>query len=205
MITSQGQVLDGSQFGMWIDKTITEYKPNTIVEIGTWKGLGTTKRIIDSIEKNQITPTFISLESNLSLYEIATINLKDKLNTVKLVRGRIVDKEDVESFLSKNQITEQMKGWLRSDLNDYMNCENVLNQIPETIDFLLLDGGEFSTYHEWIALKERTKIVALDDTLTLKCKQIREELLNDENYKVIIDSSDRNGFAIFIKNEHNSI
>ena len=28
---------------------------------------------------------------------------------------------------------------------------------------------------------------------------------NDENYKVIIDSSDRNGFAIFIKNEHNSI
>jgi hypothetical protein len=190
---------------MWIDKTITDYKPNTIVEIGTWKGLGTTKRIIDSIEKNQITPTFISLESNLSFYETATRNLKDKLNTVKLIRGRIVGEEEIESFLSKNEITEQMMGWLRSDLNDYVSCENVLNQIPETIDFLLLDGGEFSTYHEWIVLKERTKIIALDDTLTLKCKQIREELLNDENYKVIIDSSDRNGFTIFIKNEHVSI
>jgi hypothetical protein len=204
-MTTQGQVLDGSQFGMWIDKTITDYKPNTIVEIGTWKGLGTTKRIIDSIEKNQITPTFISLESNLPFYETATRNLKDKLNTVKLIRGRIVGEEEIDAFLSKNQITEQMMSWLRSDLNDYMNCENVLNQLPETIDFLLLDGGEFSTYHEWIMLKDRTKIIALDDTLTLKCKQIREELLTDENYKVIIDSSDRNGFAIFIKNEHISI
>ena len=204
-MTTEGQILNGSQFGTWIDKIITDYKPNTIVEIGTWKGLGSTKRIIDSIEKNQIKPTFISLESNLSFYETAKRNLKDKLNEVKLIRGRIVGEEEIESFLSKNEITEQMMGWLRSDLNDYVSCENVLNQIPETIDFLLLDGGEFSTYHEWIVLKERTKIIALDDTLTLKCKQIREELLNDENYKVIIDSSDRNGFAIFIKNEHNSI
>ena len=77
-MTTQGQVLNGSPFRMWIDKTITDYKPNTIVEIGTWKGLRTTKRIIDSIEKNQITPTFISLESNLSFYETATRNLKDK-------------------------------------------------------------------------------------------------------------------------------
>lgn len=204
-MTTEGQILNGSQFGTWIDKIITDYKPNTIVEIGTWKGLGSTKRIIDSIEKNQIKPTFISLESNLSFYETAKRNLKDKLNEVKLIRGRIVGEEEIESFLSKNEITEQMMGWLRSDLNDYVSCENVLNQIPETIDFLLLDGGEFSTYHEWVVLKDRTKIIALDDTLTLKCKQIREELLNDENYKVIIDSSDRNGFAIFIKNEHNSI
>ena len=204
-MTTEGQILNGSQFGTWIDKIITDYKPNTIVEIGTWKGLGSTKRIIDSIEKNQIKPTFISLESNLSFYETAKRNLKDKLNEVKLIRGRIVGEEEIESFLSKNEITEQMMGWLRSDLNDYVSCENVLNQIPETIDFLLLDGGEFSTYHEWVVLKDRTKIIALDDTLTLKCKQIREELLNDENYKVIIDSSDRNGFTIFIKNEHVSI
>lgn len=204
-MTTEGQILNGSQFGTWIDKIITDYKPNTIVEIGTWKGLGSTKRIIDSIEKNQMKPTFISLESNLSFYETAKRNLKDKLNEVKLIRGRIVGEEEINLFLSENEITEQMMGWLRSDLNDYVSCENVLNQIPETIDFLLLDGGEFSTYHEWVVLKDRTKIIALDDTLTLKCKQIREELLNDENYKVIIDSSDRNGFAIFIKNEHNSI
>jgi hypothetical protein len=204
-MTTEGQILNGSQFGTWIDKIITDYKPNTIVEIGTWKGLGSTKRIIDSIEKNQMKPTFISLESNLSFYETAKRNLKDKLNEVKLIRGRIVGEEEINLFLSENKITNQMQDWLRSDLNDYVSCENVLNQIPETIDFLLLDGGEFSTYHEWVILKDRTKIVALDDTLTLKCKQIREELLNDENYKVIIDSSDRNGFAIFIKNEHNSI
>ena len=60
-MNSQGQILDGSQFGVWIDKIITEYKPNTIVEIGTWKGLGSTKRIIDSIIKNKIDPVRISI------------------------------------------------------------------------------------------------------------------------------------------------
>jgi hypothetical protein len=93
-----------------------------------------------------------------------------------------------------------MKVWLKNDLNDYFLCENILNQIPDNIDFLLLDGGEFSTYSEWNILKNRSKIIVLDDTLVLKCKKIREELLNDDNYELIIDyPSDRNGFAIFKK------
>jgi hypothetical protein len=72
-----------------------------------------------------------------------------------------------------------------------------MSQIPEHIDFLLLDGGEFSTYEEWKKLKDRTKIVALDDTKVLKSKQIREELLTNPDYEKIVDSEDRNGFAIF--------
>jgi hypothetical protein len=204
-MNNQGQILDGSQFGVWIDKIITEYKPNTIVEIGTWKGLGSTKRIIDSIIKNKITPNFLSLESNQSFYDIANINLKNYLDIVTLILGRIIESEDIQSFISKNTISNQMYKWLESDLKDYLICKNVINKIPSKIDFLLLDGGEFSTYIEWRILKDRCNIVALDDSLILKCKQIREELLNDTDYTLIVDSSDRNGFTIFKKNEYNTI
>jgi len=198
-MTTEGQILDGSQFGTWIDKIITDYKPNTIVEIGTWKGLGSTKRIIDSIIKNNYSPNFISLESNLTFYHTAVNNLKNFSDKVDLVWGRLVEKEDVDLFVSNNPITEEMNRWLNSDIVDYLECENVIHKIPNQIDFLLLDGGEFSTYAEWTILKDKTSIVALDDSKSLKCKQIREELLNDQSYKLIIDSTDRNGFTIFIK------
>jgi hypothetical protein len=196
----QGQILNQSLFGGWIKKIITEEKPTTIVEIGTWKGLGSTKVIIDSIIESDYKPKFISLESNKNFYDTAKNNLNSLLDYVDLIYGRIVEKDVVESFVTDNVLTEEMKVWLKNDLNDYFLCENILNQIPDNIDFLLLDGGEFSTYNEWLLLKDRAKIVVLDDTLVLKCKQIREELLNDDNYELIIDyPSDRNGFAIFKK------
>lgn len=200
----QGQILNQSLFGDWITKIIKEELPKNILEIGTWKGLGSTKVIIDSIIDNNDGVNFISLESNKKFYEIAKNNLSPFSDYVELIYGRIVEKDVVEKFVSENILNEEMKVWLKNDLDDYFLCENVINKIPNNIDFLLLDGGEFSTYNEWFLLKDRTKIVALDDSSVMKCKKIREELLNDNNYDLIVDlPTDRNGFAIFKKkNKH---
>jgi hypothetical protein len=196
----QGQILPESLFGESIKKIILEEKPNTILEIGTWKGLGSTKVIIDSIIESNYKPKFISLESNKNFYDIAKNNLNPFLGYVDLLYGRIIEKSVVEEFVSENVLTDEMVIWLNNDLNDYLLCDNILNKLPNSIDFLLLDGGEFSTYCEWSVLKNRSKIVVLDDTLVLKCKKIREELLGDNNYELIIDNpNDRNGFSIFKK------
>ena len=73
---------------------------------------------------------------------------------------------------------------------------NILSIIPNYINFCLLDGGEYSTYSEWQLLKHKIHIVALDDTKTNKCNIIRQEILNNPSYEIIIDSNDRNGFMI---------
>lgn len=78
-------------------------------------------------------------------------------------------------------------------------CPNILYMLPDSIDFLLLDGGEFSTYREWQLLKNRSRFVALDDTQTMKCSLIRQEVLSASNYKILVDSDERNGF-MFIEN-----
>ena len=74
--------------------------------------------------------------------------------------------------------------------------------IPKQIDFLILDGGEFSSWIEYQLLKDRSKIIFLDDTRppVIKNYKAREDLLSSKNHKLIIDKLEsRNGFCIFEK------
>lgn len=195
-MTTQGQMIENSERGRILMETLVEIKPKHIVEIGTWMGLGSTKRIIDSMEDDA---NFISIESNYNFYMIAKNNLSNFLNKVNLLYGTIVTDKEVNQFVSDKNLTEEQKKWLSEDLENISKCENVLEKIPSNIDFLLLDGGEFSTYAEWNKLKKRTKVVALDDIRELKTKEIYDELINDVNYELVIETSDGNGFCIFIK------
>jgi hypothetical protein len=95
--------------------------------------------------------------------------------------------------------TKEQKIWVHEYSENVKNCPNVFTEIPLEIDLLLLDGGEFSTYSEWLILKDRTKIVCLDDTGELKTKQIYDELLHDDHYILLEDTQDGNGFCVFIK------
>jgi hypothetical protein len=195
-MTTQGQMLEHSERGKILIEIIKEIKPKNVVEIGTWKGLGSTKCIIDSIDNGS---NFISIESNYNFYNVAKNNLTNYLDKVNLLYGTIVTDKDVNEFVSDKNLTEEQKKWLLEDLENLSKCENIIESIPPEIDFLLLDGGEFSTYSEWQILKSRTKMVALDDIIELKTKQIYEELINDDNYELVIETPEGNGFCVFIK------
>jgi hypothetical protein len=92
--------------------------------------------------------------------------------------------------------------WYKKDLELLKEAENVLYLLPEKIDLLILDGGEYTTYPEWVLLKNRTKYFILDDTNILKCAKIRQEILNNINCTIIKDvTNDRNGYLIGYFNE----
>jgi hypothetical protein len=192
----QGQMLPTTERGVLIKELISKYKPKTIVEIGTWKGMGSTMCILESIDYNC---NFISFESNKSFYEIAKNNLTNYQGKVELIYGTLVSVDEVLSFLSDKTLTNEQQSWLKEDINWMKKCEIVFDKIPQKIDFLLLDGGEFSTYSEWEKLKSRTSIVALDDIRVLKTSKIYSELISDDEYKLINETAEGNGFAIFIK------
>jgi hypothetical protein len=66
--------------------------------------------------------------------------------------------------------------------------------LPEIFDVIVLDGGEFTTWYEYLQLKDRCKILALDDTLVCKCKKIVEEIKSQPNkWRVLMESNERNG------------
>ena len=167
----------------------------------TYKRFNGLKRIIESIIKNNLFCNFVSLETNMIFYNEAKENLKDYNNYIKLLYGKIVEISEIEQFLSSIQLTTIEQEWLKNDIVNLARAPNIISLIPESIDFLLLDGGEFSTYSEWLKLKDRSTIIALDDTNTTKCKKIKQEILSGIHsaHEIIIDSNDRNGFMFLRK------
>lgn len=192
-----GQITTSTERGTLLKKTIKKYSCEKILEIGTWKGLGSTLCILESMNENS---KFITIESNKLFFDIASSNLKEfSKNNFKMIYGTIVSSDEVLLYTSNLDLDYTREQWLNDDLINIKLCTNVIDDIFDKIDFLLLDGGEFSTYTEWIKLKDRTTIVAIDDINEIKTKQIYKELIGDSNYELIESSQEGNGFAIFKK------
>lgn len=119
----------------------------------------------------------------------------------------IVDINDVNIWFDHSSIdfknNNHAKLWYHKDIELIQKTPNIISKIPDKIDLLVLDGGEYSTYPEWSLLKDRTRFFVLDDTNILKCKKIREEILNSDNnkYTIMHDvTNDRNGYLVGYKN-----
>jgi hypothetical protein len=171
-----------------------------IVEIGAWNGLGTTRCILHGLEKaNKKEYKFISLECNPEQYINAVNNNCKKINkNFNLVYGKIIDESVITSWFDENELTQEQHDWLKQDVEWLAKVPNVLDIIPEVIDFLVLDGGEFTTYLEWSVLKERVNYVALDDSTTLKCKKIRQEIIDSNKFKILVDDPNGSRYGCFI-------
>ena len=71
-------------------------------------------------------------------------------------------------------------------------------ELPDIFDVLLLDGGEFTTYFEFQLLKNRCKLLLLDDINVAKCTLIVKEIQeNPEKWEIIQKNTHtRNGYLI---------
>ena len=202
-----GQITRNCKLGDMLYNISKDTNIKNIVEIGTWTGMGSTKCIIDGLLERSDDYKFITVELYPEMYAIASQNLNPYLNQkIVLLNGSIIQYDDVFwfdhksiNFSGHDVESQHARLYYEKDLNFLKNSVNVLPILPPTIDLLVLDGGEYTTYPEYKLLKDRTKIIALDDTNTNKCKKIRAELIQ-ENYKMLIDvPSERNGISIFSK------
>lgn len=199
-----GQINLNSEAGKIIYNLCSQIDVQTIVEIGTWNGHGSTKCAYEAI-KNTAKKLF-SFEIDFSKYLEANNFYKDKPE-VNIYNGYISDKFiDLDSLDSKfftDYSFETKKQWHLQDLRNIKNTNCLLDKIPEKIDFLILDGGEFNSYYEYRELKNRCKYIFCDDTRLpcIKNYKTRQDLIL--NHKILVDNQkDRNGFCLaMIKNE----
>ena len=170
-----------------------------IVEVGTWNGMGSTKCILDGMTNEKY---LWSIELYPEMFEIAQKKLKKfTIPNVTLLNGSIIEYDEVFWFdHSEIDLTgdQHAKLWYEKDLRLLKKSINVLDKLPTKIDLLILDGGEYTTYPEFIKLKDRTKVIVIDDTNILKSKRIRLELIDNSDFVMIADDqNDRNGYSIF--------
>ncbi len=173
----------------------------TLVEIGTWNGMGSTRCILMGLQGKTYT-SFQSYECNREKQEFAKNALQTLLTANdQLIWGSIlIPNECSTAFqvfpeLRENAMFQQ---WHSYDMQNMERCPYVWDMVPQEIDFLLLDGGEFTTHFEFHKLLPRcTKFIALDDVNVSKCKGIRETLKQSTEWGEILYMPERNGFSLF--------
>jgi hypothetical protein len=181
----EGQLNRNTNAGQWIYEISKYSDVKNIVDIGTWNGKGSTKCIYDAIiDSNKKGYKVFTIECARNMYEEAKINLSIPLNNFNFLYGSLVSIEEL------NSIDEEYKKspWFQEDIRNIKQANNnVFNQMPETIDFLIIDGGEFSGEIEFKKLYERSKYIFLHDTNS-KNKKNREFILNNsEKFKILCD------------------
>ena len=196
-----GQInFEDSKLGACIVDLVQRDDVSTIVEIGTWNGLGTTRCVLHGLrQSNKKNFMFISLECNKNMYNEALLNNKDNISeNVCLKLGRIVDVNKLDTWFDINALSSEQATWLAQDKIWLNEVPYVLDEIPDAIDLLILDGGEFSTYLEWHILKDRVKYVALDDTGALKCAKIRQEIIDGNDFEILEDDPSGSRYGMMV-------
>jgi len=192
-----GQICNDG-FSAEITKYAADLKNKTFLEVGTWNGLGSTRAFARGFHSRSDDYVFYSLECNKDKCEDAA---KLYSNSKIHILNEVIWNEEPEDFyrIFPQVLTNQMyKHWNEVDLMNMKRCNLFLKRpdLPELFDVVLLDGGEFTTYHEFQTLKNRCKILMLDDINVDKCKLIVQEIESDPTWKIIKKENVRNGYLI---------
>jgi len=201
-----GQINRNASLGQILHELALNREYNNYVEIGTWNGQGSTKCLMDGLTQRNDASILYSMESNKKFYDMAyqhwtPLMVAHKVPKLKLIYGRIVDTDGVSEIKHIKEYEgydDRFLKWRENDIQDYDKCENVLYLLPNKIDVLLLDGGEFTSYSEYTLLKDRTSVIVLDDSRVFKNKKVRAELLENTHWELVHDDlQERNGITIF--------
>lgn len=193
-----GQIMQ-NDFAREIEKYAADVNNKSFLEIGTWNGLGSTKAFVNALSKRTDNYVFYSLECNKDKVHLAQ-KLYRNFNNVHILNEVIWNEmpSDFYQIFPECKTEATYKKWNEIDILNMQQCELFLTRtnLPDIFDVLLLDGGEFTTYYEFQILKNKCKFIMLDDTNTNKCKLIVDEIKQSNQWSVLKESNERNGYLI---------
>ena len=198
-----GQINKGTPFGDEIYNTCTLSDVDVCVDIGAWNGLGSTKCIVQALRDKKKGHVF-SFEIDDAMYSEAS-QIWSENPYITLSKSRLATSmmtiDEVKNHPNYSNISNQnWMEWYSGELANF-DKSNV-GELPDKVDFVIIDGGEFSGSGDWNAVKDKNpKYVALDDIFTVKTSHIRDELLSSGLWDIKSQGNDRNGWIILQRKE----
>ncbi|MBX2867327.1 MAG: class I SAM-dependent methyltransferase [Acidiferrobacterales bacterium] len=209
-----GQINLNSVFGQAIFEIAKNPAYLNFLEIGTWNGEGSTVCIMNALLRRNDDSKLISIETDQDQYrraiqywswlEASTFPYKLKLLHGKVCGASFMSREEIENHPAMQNPVKDLQVHYNRDYEKekatYEKATLLELSLSERLDVVLFDGGEFTTYAEYLFLTENydPKVIILDDTKTIKCSEIRSELIADEEWQSVFDDqSTRNGASIF--------
>ncbi len=212
------------EFYFVLQKIVQTEDIQTVLEIGSSSGEGSTEALVTGLRYNQNKPLLFCMEVSKNRF----IELSKRYENTSFVKCYNVSSVALEKFPEEQKVIdfyqstqtnlnafpiETIIGWLRQDI-EYLNASCVptegIQKIKEenkidVFDLVLIDGSEFTGIAELDEIYG-AKYICLDDINTYKNYENLHRLLNDPDY-VLINSNQtlRNGYAIFKRNRAESI
>ncbi len=190
----------------------------TILEIGSSCGDGSTEAFVSGILANPAHPTLFCMELSSPRFK----KLKKRYKDVPSVRCYNVSSVDLDSFPTEEEVSafynstptnlnhhglDTVLGWLRQDIAYIKKSSAPQKGIAlikkenkiENFDIVLIDGSEFTGIAE-LKLVYGAKWILLDDIIAFKNHTNYHQLIKDTNYELVEENRTlRNGYAIFKK------
>jgi glycosyltransferase involved in cell wall biosynthesis len=189
---------------------------DTVLEIGSSSGEGSTKAWVEGLRENPRHPKLYCMEVS----KVRCEALEKRWGPEGFVEcflgssvtvDRFPPPEEVEKFLREvpgplqTYPVEQVLGWLAADI-EYIRAEGVsaggILEIKkkhgiETFGAVLIDGSEFTGYAELDDVYG-AEYILMDDILTFKCHQAHHLLMSDPAYELIaLNTKVRHGYSAF--------
>jgi hypothetical protein len=205
-----GQIHLRTEFGYHLLKLAADQQYKTYLEVGTWMGNGTTRCLVQGVLERDTEDGeevhLYSIEANLTFYLQAFQRWLPwgypflHLCYGKLHEQGLLTAQEIENHDYYGWVVTHYEMWYAQDCKDYEAAPYLQRKhFPKEIDVVVLDGGEFSGYADWLAVKKMNpKVVCLDDTVVMKNERVYKELLKDEAWELLAENpEDRHGWAIF--------
>jgi hypothetical protein len=202
-----GQITQFSDFGRAIQDVCSRPEVNTCVDIGSWNGLGSTQCIVQVLTSKGSGHVY-SYEIDDHMFEQSQ-NVWKNNPYITLQKARVTETmmthEDVVNDRNYSNIAHD--DWLSWYTGEQANFEkSVVGTLPEKIDFVIIDGGEFCGRGDWAAVQTKDpEYVALDDTFTVKTGEVLHSMLESGEWVVLYQGIDRNGWAILRKDRFTAV
>ena len=208
--------------GVMIRDTVRILGLKNNLEIGAWDGSGSTQCFIQGMEDFEekslksieiVEERFLELKEKVKEYDwiecIHNSSIRsDVLPPYEYIWDSVHFKFPIEKMSYEEKQAEKavIKIWYDRDIKLMSNFDGYLHTDKDYYDSVLIDGGEFCGYEEFLLLKDRTDVFFLDDChRAYKTSKVFYVLKNDKNWGCLMNCVPpypraRNGSAVFIRN-----
>lgn len=214
------EILKTDAMGIAITELVNEFRPKTILEIGSSDGTGSSTVFADAIvgkpcelycmevtdDRYLALCRNMALYQNVACYQASSVGVDGMVDQDYVYKFRDAHRHDLQIFkLYKMSLVLSWHKEVIEHINNAKFKDGIdlikQNHDVQLFDMVLIDGSPFTAMAE-LDKVYGAKVIIMDDTMDIKCYDPMMRLLSDPNYELIIRNDHyRNGFAAFKWNE----
>jgi hypothetical protein len=214
MFVQVAQIEPASAIGQAIARYVTELRPRVILDVGAATGLGTTRTFSEAAAAGGLSECVIyAMESEPVTFELLQKNTVGMSNVRPVFAALVTDLDvptweeiraemAVRSKVFAEYPEEEIEQWYRHGVALLKKLREEgrapWKQAPAEIDIAMIDADLFFAREELSAVRERTKLVILDDVHAFKNAYNHEMLGGSQEWEMVAhEPADRHGWSAF--------